>query len=126
MANEIPSDVRRKVNDRDEMRCQACGAIGTEIQHRMRRREGGHRMSNLIRVCSNDHRAIHANPSWALELGFTLSAVFEAVDPSTAPVRTYRGWVLFDDEGSFRVVAPRAVPPADLAGYLSYEAAPEG
>lgn len=117
MSNEIPSAVRRKVNDRDEMRCQACGAIGSEIQHRVRRREGGHRYSNLIRVCSNDHRMIHANPAWALEEGFTVSAVFEQ-DPSTIPVHTYRGWTLFDDEGGFDVIAPRNVVAAALAAYM--------
>lgn len=114
MSNEIPSDVRRAVNDRDEMRCQACGAIGSELQHRMRRREGGHRKSNLIRVCSNDHRTIHANPVWAMERGYTVSAVFDA-DPSQIPVHSYRGWVLYDDAGGFDVIAPRSMSPGDLS-----------
>lgn len=125
MTNEIPSAVRRKVNDRDEMRCQACGSIGTEIQHRMRRREGGHRYSNLIRVCSVDHRTIHSNPAWALEFGLTVSAVFD-VDPSLVPVCTYRGWVLFDDLGGFNVIAPRSVPAAHVADYLPTPVPPEG
>ena len=118
MANDIPAAVRRAVNDRDEMRCQVCGAIGSEIQHRIRRREGGHRLSNLIRVCSTDHRSIHANPAWALERGFTLSAVFEQ-DPTSLPVCSYRGWVLYDDEGGYRVIAPRTIPPGDLTDYLT-------
>lgn len=125
MSNEIPSDTRRKVNKRDEMRCVACGSIGTEIQHRMRRREGGHRLSNLIRVCSTDHRTIHANPAWALEFGLTVSAVFEQ-DPSLIPVLTYRGWTLFDDEGGFDVIAPRDVPAASVAAYLPAPVPPEG
>lgn len=125
MSNEIPAATRRKVNDRDEMRCQACGSIGTEIQHRMRRREGGHRMSNLIRVCSIDHRTIHANPAWALEFGLTVSAVFEQ-DPSLVPVLTYRGWTLFDDEGGFDVIAPRSVSAAAVAAYLPAPVPPEG
>lgn len=118
VSNEIPTATRRKVNDRDEMRCQVCGAIGSEIQHRVRRREGGHRLSNLIRVCSFDHRAIHANPGWALERGFTLSAVID-VDPSQSPVHTYRGWALFDDEGGYRVIAPRHVMPGALGDFLA-------
>lgn len=125
VSNEIPSDVRRAVNDRDEMRCQVCGAIGSEIQHRMRRREGGHRKSNLIRICSNDHRAVHANPGWAMEHGFTVSAVIDA-DPSQIPVRSYRGWVLYDDAGGFDVIAPRSMAPADLSAFRLSQVPLEG
>lgn len=96
------------------MRCQVCGAWGTEIQHRMRRREGGHRKSNLIRICSIDHRNVHAQPAWALERGFTVSAVIDA-DPSQIPVHSYRGWVLYDDAGGYDVIAPRSMSPADLS-----------
>lgn len=125
MSNEIPSDVRRKVNARDQARCQICGAIGTEIQHRIRRREGGHRLSNLIRVCSTDHRAIHARPAWALERGYTVSAVMD-VDPSQIAVHSYKGWALYDDEGGVWVIAPRTVAVADLGPYLAFPALPEG
>lgn len=125
MANEIPADVRRTVNARDDARCQICGAIGTEIQHRIRRREGGHRLSNLIRVCSTDHRALHANPAWALERGYTVSAVMDA-DPSKVAVHTYRGWALYDDEGGYQVIAPRTVAVSDLPAYLPFEVDPEG
>lgn len=107
------------------MRCQACGAIGSEIQHRMRRREGGHRKSNLIRVCSIDHRAIHANPARALERGYTVSAVMNA-DPSQIPVHSYRGWVLYDDAGGFDVIAPRSMSPADLSALRLSQAPVEG
>jgi hypothetical protein len=117
VSNEIPSDVRRAVNQRDEMRCQVCGAIGSELQHRMRRREGGHRKSNLIRVCSTDHRAIHANPAWALERGYTVSAVFEQ-DPRWIPVHSYRGWVLYDDNGGYDVIAPRSASAADVGRFM--------
>jgi len=125
VSNEIPSEVRRSVNDRDEMRCQVCGAIGSELQHRMRRREGGHRKSNLIRVCSTDHRTIHAQPAWALERGYTVSAVMDA-DPSQIAVHSYRGWVLYDDAGGFQVIAPRTVSVADLPAYLPFPVVPEG
>lgn len=125
MSNEIPTEVRRKVNIRDEARCQVCGAIGTEIQHRIRRREGGHRLSNLIRVCSTDHRAIHARPAWALERGYTLSAVMD-VNPAEMAVHTYRGWVLYDDAGTYQVIAPRTVSVADLPAYLPFPVIPEG
>lgn len=124
MSNEIPSAVRRKVNDRDEMRCQVCGATGTEIQHRVRRREGGHRFSNLIRVCSTDHRTIHTNPAWALAEGFTISAVFDQ-DPRRIPVHSYRGWTLYDDEGGFQVIAPRTASAADVTRFLRRVAWPE-
>lgn len=126
MSNEIPTDVRRKVNDRDEMRCQVCGATGSELQHRMRRREGGHRKSNLIRVCSIDHRSIHANPGWAMERGYTVSAVMADADPSQIPVHSYRGWVLYDDDGGFDVIAPRTMSPADLSAFRLSQVLPEG
>lgn len=125
MANEIPSATRRAVNDRDEMRCQVCGAIGSEIQHRMRRREGGHRKSNLIRICTTDHRLVHAHPAWAMEAGYTVSAVFNA-DPSQIPVHSYRGWVLYDDAGGYDVIAPRSVSPADLSAFRLSQAPVEG
>jgi hypothetical protein len=125
VANEIPAETRRVVNHRDEMRCQVCGAIGSELQHRMRRREGGHRKSNLIRVCSIDHRAIHANPAWALERGYTVSAVMDA-DPSQIPVHSYRGWVLYDDAGGYDVIAPRSMPPGDLSAFRLSQAPVEG
>lgn len=91
----------------------------------MRRREGGHRTSNLIRVDSTCHRKIHAEPAWAMEHGFTVSAVFDA-DPTLVPVRTYRGWVLYDDAGSYQVIAPRSVRPADIPAYLPFPVLPEG
>lgn len=125
MSNEIPAGVRRAVNARDDARCQICGAIGTEIQHRIRRREGGHRLSNLIRVCSTDHRALHANPAWALERGYTVSAVMD-VDPSQIAVHSYRGWVLYDDAGGYDVIAPRTMSPADLSAFRLSHAPREG
>lgn len=125
MVRDIPAEVRRTVNHRDDMKCQVCGAIGSELQHRMRRREGGHRKSNLIRVCSTDHRAIHANPAWALERGYTVSAVMN-VDPALIAVHSYRGWVLYDDEGGYQVIAPRTVAVSDLPAYLPFPVVPEG
>lgn len=115
LSNEIPTDVRRTVNHRDEMRCQICGAIGSEIQHRMRRREGGHRLSNLIRICRIDHALVHAQPAWAMEHGFTISAVMTGLNPEAVPLWSYRGWVTYDDEGGVHVVAPRSTPSSEVA-----------
>lgn len=114
MSNEIPTEVRRTVNHRDDLRCQICGAIGSEIQHRMRRREGGHRLSNLIRICSTDHRRVHANPAWAMEHGFTVSAVWADINTEAIPVWSYKGWVTYDDEGGVHVVAPRSTPASEV------------
>lgn len=116
MSNEIPSDVRRKINARDEARCLVCGAVGTEIQHRIRRREGGHRMSNLMRVCTTCHRKIHAEPMWAMENGFTASAVMD-VDPQGIALRSFKGWITLKDDGCVVVIAPRGVAVADLGAY---------
>ena len=126
MSNEIPADTRRTVNHRDEMRCLACGAMGTEIQHPIRRREGGHRLSNLMRICTTCHRKVHAEPMWAMECGFTISATWNDVNTEAYPLRSYRGWLTLDDDGGFHVIAPRSAPPGAVMVFQAGEAPPEG
>jgi hypothetical protein len=104
MANEIPTATRRKVIDRDEDRCWVCGMRGSEIQHRKRRREGGHGMANLIRVCRTCHHdKIHRNPRWAMENGYTVSSY---MNPAEMPIKRWDGAViLLDDEGGMEFVS---------------------
>lgn len=104
--NRIPDKARALVMQRDRSACVACGAMASEVMHRVRRREGGHRLSNLALGCRTCHSRAHANPGWAMERGYILSAVAE-VDPSSEPMLTWRGWVLLDDDGGLSVVAPR-------------------
>lgn len=104
--NRIPTRTRELVVARDRGQCIACGAAAREIMHRVRRREGGHLPSNLALGCRTCHARCHANPAWAMERGYILSAV-AVVDPRVEPVLSWRGWVLLDDEGGLAVVAPR-------------------
>lgn len=116
--NEIPRKTRFAVIERDGDRCLACAAVGTEIQHRVRRREGGHEMSNLMRICSTCHRRVHSNPKWAQSKGYTISAV-QDINPESIPLWTFKGWLMLRDDGSVHVVAPVSVKPDDLEDYLA-------
>lgn len=116
--NEIPRKTRTAVIERDRGRCRTCGAIGTEIQHRVRRREGGHLPSNIYVTCSADHRRLHSNPRWAMSKGMTVSAVAN-INPASVPLWTMQGWVLLHDDYTETVLAPAGVKPDDLEDYLA-------
>lgn len=116
--NEIPRKTRLAVIARDKDRCLCCGAKGTEIQHRVRRREGGHAMGNLMRICATCHRRVHSVPQWATAKGYTVSAV-QDIDPASVPLWTFSGWMLLRDDGTTQVIAPAAVKPDDLEDYLA-------
>lgn len=105
--SQIPTLTRHEVRVRDMGLCIACAAMGSEIMHRIRRREGGHSLSNLALGCHTCHRRCHENPTWAMDTGFILSAVAD-VDPAQEPIWSWRGWMLLDNEGGFEVIAPRA------------------
>lgn len=115
--NPIPSAVRRDIWVRDQGRCTICGGMGEEINHRIRRREGGHSRANLHLVCSTDHQRLHSNPEWARDRGYIVSAV-QDVDPASLPLRTWRGWAMLRHDGSSQVIAPANITPDNLEGYL--------
>ena len=52
----------KEVLERDGWRCQACGSLrGLEVHHIQRRSQSGDDSEdNLITLCSDCHRAIHA------------------------------------------------------------------
>jgi len=54
--------LRWKVLERDAWRCQRCGSIsGLEVHHMQRRsRQGEDSEENLVSLCPECHRAIHA------------------------------------------------------------------
>lgn len=98
MSNEIPSAVRRKVRERDGGQCLRCGVPGTEIQHRVRRREGGHALWNLVLMCHHCHQTwAHANPAAARDTGWIVSV--HHPEPWTVPVKTFFGWALLTEDG---------------------------
>lgn len=117
VANEIPKAVSHLVRNRDQGRCIVCGAQGTERMHRIPRRDGGHKTSNIALGCHACHARAHASPKWGYDMGIMASRYVVAV--SLVPVLSWRGWVLLDDEGGIKVIAPRTVLAADLGGFLN-------
>lgn len=98
MGNPIPGDARQAVYARDMGTCIRCGCSGSDIHHRMRRREGKHALSNLILLCAPDHREVHANPAWARERGLIVSVHAKSVQD--VPVWTFAGPVILHDDGT--------------------------
>ena len=106
MSNEIPTKTRKVVKERWLHRCARCSGPGAEIQHRVRRREGGHRFSNLCLMCHTCHQTwAHAHPDEARRTGFIVPTW---ADPSTVPLKAWIGWVQLDDEGGYVHVEPHA------------------
>lgn len=117
MASRIPDSVSDLVKTRDQGKCIVCGAVGTERMHRIPRRDGGHKASNLALGCHTCHARAHASPKWGYDMGIMASRYIVAV--SLVPILSWRGWVLLDDEGGIEVIAPRTVLAADLSGFLN-------
>lgn len=90
-ANGLPSNRRHEVWLRDSGRCQRCGNEGTDIHHRMRRRDGGHATWNLVLLCRTDHAYVHAHPEEAREQGFIISAHLDHEVARLVPLTNYRG-----------------------------------
>ena len=68
-AVDIPAKTKRFIHKRDEL-CKRCGGMATDIHHRMRRREGGHGVQNLIGLCRGCHNWVHAHPTVATAEGY--------------------------------------------------------
>ena len=107
-AKAIPTAARKAVRERDLERCVRCSSADAhDIHHRMRRRDGGHALSNMVLLCRFDHEWVHANPAKAREHGFIVSAWGDVLD---SPIKSFRGWVVLDNEGGLsRVDAPPVV-----------------
>jgi len=98
---------------RSKGRCEHCGKdlLGrAERHHRMRRRDGGDRLSNLLLVLPEHHTDIHREPSRSMAYGWIVPAVALSVvlandlvvpceDPATVPVLLGDRWWLLDDAG---------------------------
>jgi len=89
--------VRVAVKERQNDQCARCGAAGAQHHHRMRRREGGHGKANIVYLCATDHRWVHANPRAAQEQGYIIP--IHVTQISAVPIKTFMGWMLFDDVG---------------------------
>lgn len=102
-----------QVRTRDFFACARCGAGGESgwpltTQHRVARGMGGSREAwinqpaNLITLCGSGttgcHGWVEANPAKARELGLSVSRFGEA--PAVVPVKTWRGWLYLNDDGT--------------------------
>lgn len=83
-------------------RCERCNQPldgNLERHHRIRRRDGGDRLSNLLALHSRCHTYITEHPEEAKANGWIVSAL-SGIDPTEAPVRIDgQLWVLRDDGG---------------------------
>lgn len=100
MSGPIPTAARKAVKARDEGRCCRCGSVATDIHHRMRRREGGHGLWNLVSLCRADHSWAHANPGLARDDGYIISV--HEKNPETIPLRLWTGdLIVHHADGTF-------------------------
>lgn len=87
--------------------CEICGVYGSggfERHHRVRRRDGGDRPSNLIIAHATCHKQVTEHPAEARRDGHIVRF---ATDPVGVPARFHDGWFLLDDEfGRTRVKVP--------------------
>lgn len=109
-----PDQAKDAVRTRDGGRCQKCGRsvanIPASIHHRRPRGMGGVRNrrldipSNMVVLCGTGTTGCHGwlehHRQDATRDGWLISKMSRD-DPAEVPVRTYRGWVLLDDEGGF-------------------------
>jgi len=103
----IPTAMREQVRLRDKGRCLRCGVPGTEIQHRMRRREGGHHLWNLVLMCHACHAWAHGHPAIARAFGWVISV--HADLPNQRPLYTFWGeWLILTDDGEYAPASPPA------------------
>ncbi|MGQ4544566.1 HNH endonuclease [Dermabacteraceae bacterium P13077] len=97
---------RERVWVRDHGLCVVCGRPGGSVHHRQGR--GGpepHRLANLLLVCGDGvtgcHGRIHADPATAYERGWMVYR--HRLDKvEDVPVSTFRGLVLFSNDGTAR------------------------
>lgn len=83
--------------------CEKCGDNApTDRHHRMRRRDGGDRLSNLLFLCSTCHHWLHDNPesvTRARALGYIVPALGVARPETYELLQWGTTWVLLDDDG---------------------------
>lgn len=102
MSNDIPAATRRLVWERQDGQCARCGNRGTDIHHRIRRRDGGHGIANLVGLCRTCHSWVHAHPKQAQDSGYIVGPYVE--DVAVALIKTFMGWAQFTHEGKVVLV----------------------
>ena len=99
----IATKAREIVWERQNRQCARCGGRGYQIHHRQRRREGGHAVGNLVGLCLTCHNWCHKTPDNARERGYIIPISVD--DPSSVPIQTFMGLVLFDNDGGIHFVS---------------------
>jgi hypothetical protein len=69
--------VRAEVSARSKGRCEIqhprCTGKATQMHHRLMRSQGGrHTAENLLDLCAEGHRYVHAHPNLSYEVGWLL------------------------------------------------------
>lgn len=100
--SQIPAKNRELCRERFRGQCARCGMAGAQAHHRQRRREGGHAVAILVWLCRTCHEWAHANPDEARLTGFIITV--HDGEPAAVPIKTFAGWVLFDNEGGYECV----------------------
>lgn len=98
----IPAPIRALVLVRAAGLCEGCGGLlddtGTHLHHRIRRRDGGHTLDNLVALHPLCHvlgpLAVHERTKWARARGLTVRV---AADVSAAPLILPSGQVVLLD-----------------------------
>lgn len=95
--------------------CECCGRRPTatdpvERHHRQRRRDGGDRLANLLRLRRSCHAWWTAHPAAAVDKGIIVRT---GMDPGQVPVRVAQrhgwwSWVVLDDDGGARGVGAQS------------------
>lgn len=98
----IPTRAREIVRERQQGACARCGNRYTALHHRQRRREAGHGVEILVGVCATCHDWAHKHPEKARESGYSISPHEE--DAAAVPLKSYMGWVVFDDAGNMTLI----------------------
>lgn len=120
-----------QIEDRDLLRCVKCGRhIGTGVNkhHRKLRSRGGKgNVANGILLCGSGttgcHGWAHANVKEATRLGLIVASWD---DEREVPVKTWRGWMLLDDEGDWSPATEPDVGAPGLPEVQEGDDSPEG
>jgi hypothetical protein len=106
----VPRLVRAGVLVRAAGLCEACGGVlpvrGVHLHHRVRRRDGGDTLDNLVALHPLCHvlgpSAVHERPGWARGRGLVVAV---GADPAVVPLVLPSGRVVLLDAGSPRYLA---------------------
>jgi len=113
---QIPCEISEAVYARDGV-CLSCARPDArQVHHRVRRRDGRHRLSVCIWLCLWCHGDVHANPAQSRMRGMIVPTW---ADPLVIPVKTIWGWRLLDDNAHYTLLQPaEALPIIEQEGLM--------